>query len=156
MVDDAEALVTIAARSKDVGGAESCARTHPRVRVLLSAKISTTTEEIDVKVRDLSLGGAMVQGRGLPKVGTDIILSRGSFEIFARIVWCKGEVCGIEFDDPLSNLEELLHACMVQEHAAAPVPTPKYRPLASVPLKTEDMEIARAWAFPAGRQAFLD
>ena len=150
--------MTIAARSglKPVGGAASCARNHPRVRVLLSAKLSTTTEEIDVKVRDLSLGGAMLQGRALPKVGTDIILSRGSFEIFARIVWGKGGVCGIQFDGPLSNLDELLHACITQEQPIAPAPMPRHRPLASVPLKPEEMEIARAWVFPTGRQAFLD
>ena len=128
-----------------------------RLRVLLSAKLITTTEEIPVKVRNLSLGGAMLQGRSLPKVGSDIVLSRGAFEVFATIVWCRGDTCGIEFDDHLAALEDVLQASLPQQ-GPVPLRTPqRTQPvLAPVPLTAEDYQAARAWALPSGRQAYLD
>jgi hypothetical protein len=86
------------------------ARRHARVRVLLSAKLVTTTEETNVKIRDVSLSGAMLQGRSLPRVGSDAIVSRGSFEIFTTVIWRRDDLCGVQFDTPLSCFEELLEA----------------------------------------------
>ncbi len=140
-----------------VGGEPAYPRRHPRVRVLLSAKLITTTEEIDVKVRDLSLGGAMLQGRSLPKVGSDVMLSRGLFEAFARVVWHRGDMCGVEFDDPLAALEDI-HQGSVAGDNLVPLSPPLQNPplLGPVRLTAAEVEAARAWAHPAGRQAFLD
>lgn len=107
----------------------SFARRHARVRVLLSAKLVTTTDETSVTIRDLSLSGAMVQGRFLPRVGSDIILTRGSFEIFAAVVWCRGDTCGVEFDSPLSALEELLDAGTAQADPIESQHTIRHEPL---------------------------
>ena len=121
----------------------SVSRRHARVRVLLSAKLVTTTDETSIRIRDLSLSGAMVQGLHLPRVGSDIILVRGSFEIFAAVIWCRGDMCGVEFDSPLSTLEELLEAGTGQADTPAA-------------LESDAIEAARDWSFPVGRQAFLD
>jgi hypothetical protein len=133
------------------------ARRHPRVKVLLSAKLSTTIDEAEVKVRDLSLGGAMLQGRALPRVGTDVVLSRGSFEIFATIVWLRANLCGVEFDTPIAHHEEVLQAWAPQKRSTSiPTPLPHLPLLASAPLSVEEMSAAREWAFPQGRQAYRD
>jgi hypothetical protein len=133
------------------------ARRHARVRVLLSAKLVTTTEETNVKIRDVSLSGAMLQGRSLPRVGSDAIVSRGSFEIFTTVIWRRDDLCGVQFDTPLSCFEELLEAGTTHASMVGFIPMPRHRPLEASDDTMEDrMEAARAWAFPVGRQAFLD
>ncbi len=137
--------------------AAAFSRRHPRVRVLLSAKLSTTTEESSVKIRDISLSGAMLQGRFLPRVGSDVMLTRGSFEIFATVAWRRDDMCGVAFDSPLSRLEELLEAGATPDDFVACTAALRHQPLRpSGDPTAEEMEAARAWAFPVGRQGFLD
>ena len=78
-------------------------RRSPRYRVLLIARLVTTFSERIVKLRDISAGGAMIEGPRIPAPGTDILLQRGSLEAFGRIVWTKKMQAGIEFDEPLTE-----------------------------------------------------
>lgn len=78
-------------------------RRSPRYRVLLIARLVTTFSERIVKLRDLSTSGAMIEGPRIPPVGTDILLQRGSLEVFGRIVWVSEMQAGIEFDEPLTE-----------------------------------------------------
>jgi hypothetical protein len=78
-------------------------RRSPRYRVLLIARLVTTCSERIVKLRDLSTSGAMIEGPRIPAVGTDILLQRGSLEVFGTIVWAKDMQAGIEFDEPLTE-----------------------------------------------------
>jgi hypothetical protein len=78
-------------------------RRSPRYRVLLIARLVTTCSERIVKLRDLSASGAMIEGPRIPPVGTDILLQRGSLEVFGRIVWVRKMQAGIEFDAPLTE-----------------------------------------------------
>src|SRR5687767_2953600 len=81
------------------------ARRGPRFRVLLVAKLLTTSGERNVKLRDISANGAMVEGDRLPPPGTDIMLRRGALELIATIVWNKDGRAGLEFDEPLTEAE---------------------------------------------------
>lgn len=78
-------------------------RRSPRYRVLLIARLVTTAYERIVKLRDLSATGAMIEGPRIPPLGTDILLQRGSLEVFGTIVWSKDMQAGIEFDEPLTE-----------------------------------------------------
>jgi hypothetical protein len=78
-------------------------RRSPRYRVLLIARLVTTYSQRIVKLRDLSTSGAMIEGPRIPPVGTDILLQRGSLEVFGRIVWARDMQAGIEFDEPLTE-----------------------------------------------------
>src|SRR5688500_4089051 len=80
-------------------------RQSPRYRVLLIARLVTTWSERIVKLRNLSATGAMIEGHRIPPVGTDLLLQRGSLEVFATIVWREGEQAGLEFDQPLTETE---------------------------------------------------
>ncbi|WP_217894995.1 PilZ domain-containing protein [Sphingobium sp. Z007] len=51
-----------------------------------------------VRIRDLSEGGARVQGRS-PGVGAHITIMRGETEIPARVVWTTGQHFGVAFDE---------------------------------------------------------
>jgi hypothetical protein len=61
-----------------------------RFRVLLNAELVSTTEEQPVKVRDISGTGAMIEGQRPIAKASDIILRRGTIEIFAQIAWTDG------------------------------------------------------------------
>ena len=71
--------------------------------MLLSARLITVTSESAVRIRDLSRGGARVEGRDLPPVGTDILLKRGAFEAFGTIAWIADTHCGIQFEAELGD-----------------------------------------------------
>ena len=109
------------------------ARRGPRYRVLLVARLFTTTGERIVKLRDISATGAMVEGDRLPAPGTDIMLQRGSLELFATIVWAKEGRAGLEFDEPLTEAELWLqvNAPPVAEVDAPPAPAPEPDPIAA-------------------------
>lgn len=144
-------------RLKSAGEPSAFPRRHVRVRVLLSAKLITTTDEAHVKIRDLSLSGAMLQGRSLPVVGSDLILSRGGFEVFATVIWSRGDTCGVEFDSPLASLEELLQAGGLSTTFDDLQSHPQHQPLqAAARLTFQEMEAAREWVRPSGRRAYLD
>ena len=78
-----------------------------RYRVLFNAELVTTSDEQPVKVRDISVGGAMLEGRMPIATGKDVILRRGTIELFARIRWTSGTECGIQFEDTLTLAEML-------------------------------------------------
>jgi hypothetical protein len=80
-------------------------RRSPRFAVLLVAKLVTTWGERIVKLRNMSATGAMIEGDRIPPPGTDILLQRGSLELFATIMWTRGKEAGLEFEEPLSQTE---------------------------------------------------
>ncbi len=94
-------------------------RRWARAPMILAARLITVTSEYRVRIRDLSAGGARVQGDDLPEEGADVLLKRGEFETFGTIAWVHDGQAGIEFEDPLEDAQ-------VAELQAAPIhaPTP--------------------------------
>jgi hypothetical protein len=54
----------------------------------------------DVRIRDISQGGARVQGRS-PGVGTRVVIMRGETKMPGRVVWTADRHFGMAFDDPV-------------------------------------------------------
>lgn len=132
-------------------------RVHTRHRVLLSAKLVTTTTEQLVKIRNLSATGAMLEGEKLPRVGSDVVIRRGSAELFAAVAWAEDGRCGVEFDQPLSEDDLWMH--IHPREAERPEPQIRHRRPGvrqNVRLTPEECELARAWVSPRGRSAYLD
>jgi hypothetical protein len=130
-----------------------CRRQSERCRVFLTAKLVTTTDERPIKLRDLSETGALVEGEKVPEQGTDVVLMRGEFEVFARIAWSDGKRAGVQFDAPVPTGE-----IFAQVKAAPKAPTPAAasfrRPsLKGERLTDEEWAAAKEWAVPTGRQA---
>jgi hypothetical protein len=80
-----------------------CRRQWPRQLMILSARLSTVTQDYAVRIRDLSSGGARVEGIELPPVGADVVLKRGEADTFGSIAWVSGNQAGMEFEDPLGD-----------------------------------------------------
>lgn len=78
-----------------------------RLRLLLAAKLVTTTGELAVRLRELSSTAAVIAGDRLPSVGTDIILKRGRLEALATVTWTDGTRAGLEFEEPLGEADLL-------------------------------------------------
>ena len=139
------------------GEDQSDLRRFSRFRVMLSAKLVTTTDEHPVTLRDLSATGALAEGRKLPPSGKDVVLRRGSLEAFARIVWSDGTRCGLEFDDEIPDRELLTHLKTLPAPAAPPAAEALRRPsLRAARLSEEELALVREWANPTGRSAYRD
>lgn len=82
---------------------KDCRRQWPRQLMILSARLSTVTNDYPVRIRDLSSGGARIEGAELPMVGTDVMLKRGEADVFGTIAWISGNQAGLEFEDALDD-----------------------------------------------------
>jgi hypothetical protein len=141
----------------DLVGDEPERRRADRVRLLLSARLVTSLDEYPVTLRDISLTGAMVEGARLPAAGVDVILKRGTFEIFSLIVWVDGRRAGLEFETPLAVQDLVAQFTRTAWAPTPPKPVSMRRPsLAPEPMTASDWEAVKAWAVPVGRQAYRD
>ena len=80
-----------------------CRRQWPRQLMLLSARLITVTSDRHIRIRDVSPGGARIEGADLPGINTDVLIKRGPFEAFGTIAWISGGQAGIEFETPLDD-----------------------------------------------------
>lgn len=136
---------------------EQAQRESRQFRVLLSASLITTTDEIPVKIRELSCMGAMVEALRLPSTGADVILKRGALEIFATVAWWRGRRASLAFEDAVSEAELLTHIHQQPVDPQLAVETGKRRPgFGNARLSSEERELAAEWANPAGRRAYRD
>lgn len=121
-----------------------------RSNVLLAASIEAFGRAIDVRLRNLSADGALIEGDGLPVEGSEIRFRRQELVVRGTIVWVKGKRAGIRFAGTLST-ESLLR------HVPAPRPRPQLdfrRPgLTSRPLSERDSRLGAAWANSSGAGA---
>ena len=134
-------------------------RRGARHKVFLFAKIVTTSDEIPVKLRNLTAAGTMIEGAKLPVVDSGVIIRRGSLEMFGTVRWVKGRNAGIHFDPPLSEQELWTQLAGLPKQREEPKATAPYRRpgvTRSAALSAEEEEMARSWAQPEGRRAFLD
>lgn len=74
----------------------------PRKNLLLSASIEAGGLKAPVRIRNLSEGGAMIDGTALPEVGTPLVLRRLEVEIGATTVWRAPGRCGMKFEGCVS------------------------------------------------------
>ena len=96
-----------------VGQNQTPRRTHPRLRLGITARIETLEGQQRVRLMDLSQGGAhliLTQPSDIRKA----VLTWLTFEAFGDIVWSDGSHYGITFDKPLPL------ACLVETRQRAP------------------------------------
>ena len=81
----------------------------PRTKVLRSARIALDDQQGDVRIRDISRSGAMIDGIQIDgdAVGLAVLIELLEDQMFpARVRWTKGERAGLAFDAPFA-LERL-------------------------------------------------
>jgi PilZ domain-containing protein len=82
-------------------------RAAPRYTVLLCVRLLSARGDQPARLRDLSLGGAMIEGDNLPPPGASVVLQRRGFEAFARMIWADGRRAGLAFEQPLTEAQLL-------------------------------------------------
>jgi PilZ domain len=80
---------------------ETDPRLHQRSNVYLGAVLSTDDGASPVRVRNLSVHGALLEGDDLPVEGTKVQLGRGRLSAAGTIAWQRGNQRGVRFDEPV-------------------------------------------------------
>jgi len=80
---------------------KSDTRSDPRSNVFLIATCSAEDSSEPVKVRNLSVHGALLEGKGLPAKNVAVSLRRGSLRVQGIVAWRDETHCGIRFDKPI-------------------------------------------------------
>lgn len=78
----------------------------PRKNLLLAATIEAGALRANVRLRNISGSGAMLEGPALPDPGIKLILRRADIQMGAIVVWRLQGRCGIRFDEAGVTVEE--------------------------------------------------
>jgi len=76
-------------------------RRSRRSPVFLAATVDVAGVPEQVKLRNLSEQGALIEGDRLPVEGSMTLFERKDLRVEGRIVWVQGRYAGIAFDQPL-------------------------------------------------------
>jgi hypothetical protein len=77
-------------------------RVAPRTFLMLAATLSCGAAIYQVRIRNVSETGALIEGADLPVAGEEILLSRGETEIDAIVAWASGSRRGVHFSRPVA------------------------------------------------------
>jgi hypothetical protein len=80
-------------------------RADQRSHVFLMAVLRAGATSFPVRVRNISIHGALLEGNGLPSANQIVALGRGSLSASGQIAWIAGQHCGIRFSKPITVAE---------------------------------------------------
>lgn len=72
-----------------------------RVTAPLPAILITMSERHPAILFNVSETGARLRAQYAPPEGTELFLQVGGIDVYARVIWAKGEQCGLKFEDPI-------------------------------------------------------
>ena len=131
-----------------VDGAVSGKRSTKRARVLISAKIDAGAGEMEVRLRDLSRKGALIECDFPPEVGSEVTFLRGSTIVPARVAWAAGKRVGLEFNYMIDEHEMLVQ---LNHKTGDRNPQRFRRPrLYGEDMTEQDKKLARVWGLSVG------
>jgi hypothetical protein len=78
-----------------------------RVNVFLSATIECAGKTADIRLRDLSEKGALIEGEFLPEPGTKLLFRRGELAVVGKVIRASHRRCAVVFDTELLPEEVL-------------------------------------------------
>ena len=122
-------------------------RRQRRSNVLLTAMVDMAGgRTLDVKLRNLSAEGALIESEGLPHEGAEIRFRKGDLAVRGKIVWNSSNRAGINFDEALTPVALLRHV---------PTPRPRVLPafrrpgLSAQPMTESERSLERVWGVPS-------
>lgn len=120
-------------------------RRSPRSPVMLSAALELAEASHPVVLRNLSSGGALVEGDTPPGEGMRVHFVRNSLRVAGHIVWVEGRCAGIAFGRRLERAEVLRQSPKPRRPCDAPFRRPG---LACRPLTDAERHIVERWGMP--------
>ena len=122
-------------------------RRASRSPVLLTARVEVGGCPVEVKLRNLSEKGALIEGATLPQEGSDSYFERNQLRLPCKVVWVEGRFAGVAFNRPLKP-EEVLRQIPAPKQRIAP-PDGRRPGLASRPLTPSERKMIENWiTFP--------
>lgn len=91
-----------------------------RAPVFLIASIEWGAEHIDVRIRNISHGGVLVEGDCVPASGSAVTFRRGGLAASGIVAWAGGRFAGIEFNHQLDPAQLLRNVGPPGETAESP------------------------------------
>jgi hypothetical protein len=91
-----------------IDGQATGQRRSKRARVLLAALLETPFGNIDARLRDLSQRGALVECLNPPAKGSEVVFTRNTISVPARVAWTAANRVGLEFAYPIDEGEVLV------------------------------------------------
>lgn len=73
-----------------------------RSNLFVMAALASTDGSGPVRIRNMSRGGALIEGGVIPTVGSPIQLNRGILSVSGTIAWHSGNKTGIRFDSTVA------------------------------------------------------
>ena len=122
-------------------------RTAKRARVLLAAKLKTPHGEIECRLRDLSRKGALVECSQLPQVGSEVVFTRGSTVVPARVAWSGTNRVGLEFHYMIDEAEVLVQ---LRRSGSGENKDRFRRPGLNEAMSDQERKLAQAWGVTVG------
>jgi hypothetical protein len=80
-------------------------RESVRANFFLAAVLASSAGSAPVRLRNLSVQGALIDGPSLPEEGSQIELHRGRLAARGEIVWRDGHLCGVRFQRKINVRE---------------------------------------------------
>jgi hypothetical protein len=122
-------------------------RRTKRNRVLLAAKMHVRGAEMDVRLRDLSQKGALVECTNVPPAGTEVVFHRGSISVPARIAWIAANRAGLEFAYMIDESDVLVQL----RRTTTDHNQPRFRrPRLGEDMSEQEKKLARLWGVSVG------
>lgn len=84
-------------------------RKSRRSNVLMAASLELSGTSLPVRLRNLSVEGALVEGDKLPVEGASIMFRKGDLSVPGHVAWAKTRHAGISFDIKLAPEQVLRH-----------------------------------------------
>lgn len=122
-------------------------RSVKRARVLLAARLAIAAGEVDVRLRDLSRKGALVECKESLSVGEEVVFKRGDTVVPARVAWAAGNRIGLEFLEMIDEGELLIHIARPQAKPQQRFRRPR---VLSEDLTEQERKLAKVWAVSVG------
>ncbi len=128
-------------------------RQTERAKLFLAATLHAGNGMRKVTVRNMSIGGALVEMHEPPPVGTAVELGRGHLRASGTVVWVRGSECGLHFDMALPLQDWLprasydgqkrVDATIAKVRAGAPLPEHRTDPAPAAQDATRSVLIVR-------------
>lgn len=94
-------------------------RQNRRSNVLMSASLELSGAALPVKLRNLSVDGALVEGDKLPVEGASIMFRREEIAVPGKVAWVQGKKAGISFIRKIGEAEVLRSISPARTRAVA-------------------------------------
>ena len=97
-----ETRVKKVAFGKQDGGGRRSAK---RVLAPLPALLITMSDRHPALLFNISQTGARLRAKQAPPKGTELFLQVGGLDVYAHVVWSRGEQCGLEFQREINTFD---------------------------------------------------